>query len=545
MRAAKSRLLSALELFGLSVLFALVSSTASAQFFDWRSPAGGSFSNPANWLPTTEPGFPDDGGDVPRFGIRIDWEGNVSGGSPITFDRDLTTNSTFLIGGNYRFLLDGHTLSTRLLSVAGSGNDGSRDASVVIEGGMLLTDDDSPIGNQVGRSGSATVQGSGTSWLASGGITVGRAGNGSLLVTDGASVDVDRHLIVGLASGYLGTLEVSNGARLTTGLGGSGTGLSVSTLSGRSGQLLIHTGGVVESRGAVLSNTAAIPSFATVSGPGSALRIHETNLGLGRFPLTIEDGGLVEVEANVTTGRDSIVSVVGSGSLLDVRGDLSVTRQSIVPVTDGGRLRAGSLSLGDGSLRLDGGMAVIGGSLEQGTPGVLEILQDGSIGGSGSIEADVWNGGALSPDSLLIAGGYAETSLASVVFQISGLLAGTEYDQLDVGGDVALGGSLFVSFEELFAPSAGDTFDLVLFGGTAQGAWSDVAISGVAPGFEYEIATVGNAVRLTALNDGQVIPEPGTALLLGGGLLLLAAGRRRSRPAHSGIEPRRGAGAAG
>ncbi|GAF85811.1 unnamed protein product, partial [marine sediment metagenome] len=50
---------------------------------------------------------------------------------------------------------------------------------------------------------------------------------------------------------------------------------------------------------------------------------------------------------------------------------------------------------------------------------------------------------------------------ASVEVEISGLLAGSEFDQITVADSVSLAGTLDVSFIDNFVPTAGDKFEII------------------------------------------------------------------------------------
>ena len=510
------------------VIAASGASSVEAQSFYWRTPAGGSWSDPANWFLTTEAGFPDDGGDVPTFGLNEIWEGNVPGGAPISFDRSLTTNSLGVIGGDYRFDLNGNTYSPGGLFVSGSGNDGPRDASLVVEDGTLLTGGTSTIGGQGGRSGSVTLTGPLTSWEA-GELRMATAGSGSLLLDDGAFLVVDDTLSVafgnpsGTGAGSLGSLEIANGAHLSAGFGPlPRLGLSIQPTQERSGRVIVRDGGQVETAGVVLRGTNTAISSIMVTGAGSTFLVRERPLIVNpRSLFLVEAGGSVESESDALV-LDGTLQVTGADSRLDVSGHLSLTRNALVPVLQGAQLRASAIDLSGGTLRVDDGSASVGGP--GGTPptGSVKIGGDGAVSGAGTVEADVINAGVIAPEVITIDGNYEQDPLGRAEFEISGLIAGTDFDQLDVTGNVLLDGRLSLVFKDLFAPSQGDTFDLVLFGGALQGEWSQVDITGLLPGFEYDLQAVGNAVRLTALNDALPIPEAGTAPLLGLGLLALA-----------------------
>jgi hypothetical protein len=61
---------------------------------------------------------------------------------------------------------------------------------------------------------------------------------------------------------------------------------------------------------------------------------------------------------------------------------------------------------------------------------------------------------------------------------------------------------LALNFSQWFAPKEGDTFTFLSAIGGVNGTFDSVEISGLAPGFEYEITILDGQVTLEALNDG-------------------------------------------
>jgi hypothetical protein len=107
---------------------------------------------------------------------------------------------------------------------------------------------------------------------------------------------------------------------------------------------------------------------------------------------------------------------------------------------------------------------------------------------------------------------------------------------------------ILFNFMNGFAPVAGNTFDLIRVGGSADFSSAIFGIGGLAPGFEYRFNFDDGTFRLSALNDGVIattVPEPGTLWLLGGALFMLGAivWRRRAadEPRSDGTIPSGGA----
>ena len=119
----------------------------------------------------------------------------------------------------------------------------------------------------------------------------------------------------------------------------------------------------------------------------------------------------------------------------------------------------------------DGTTNLAGGAILSSTP--LDI-QGGVVIGQGRIDSQLVLGGTLVPGStgeasvatIYVVGGYDQRSTGLLDVEIGGTTAGSQYDQLSVGGTVALSGGLNVSVINDFVASVGDQFTIVANDGT-------------------------------------------------------------------------------
>lgn len=75
-----------------------------------------------------------------------------------------------------------------------------------------------------------------------------------------------------------------------------------------------------------------------------------------------------------------------------------------------------------------------------------------------------------------------------------------------VTGPVTLGGKLVLQFTNGFAPAEGQKFSLFDFQSTVTGQFAQIEITGLAPGFEYELTPDASGLyTFTALSDGVAI----------------------------------------
>jgi hypothetical protein len=73
-------------------------------------------------------------------------------------------------------------------------------------------------------------------------------------------------------------------------------------------------------------------------------------------------------------------------------------------------------------------------------------------------------GGSGAAGLLSISGNYTQTAAGVLDLGVGGANAGTDFDQLAVGGTATLGGTLNVSLINGFEPVPGDTFQVLTFG---------------------------------------------------------------------------------
>jgi hypothetical protein len=75
---------------------------------------------------------------------------------------------------------------------------------------------------------------------------------------------------------------------------------------------------------------------------------------------------------------------------------------------------------------------------------------------------------------LTITGNYIQGASGALDMQIGGLVAGTDYDQLRVGGSTSLDGTLNTSLINGFIPVSGNTFTLIQGSGPLTGTFTTV-----------------------------------------------------------------------
>ena len=106
--------------------------------------------------------------------------------------------------------------------------------------------------------------------------------------------------------------------------------------------------------------------------------------------------------------------------------------------------------------------------------------------------------------------------------QLAGPVAGSQYDQIKVSGQLVLAGDLDVVLLNGFQPQAGESFQL--FDGELAGTFSQLTLPALSNGLQW------NTSNLYTTGTINVTPEPGTfALFAAGAIGLLGYGIRRRR----------------
>jgi hypothetical protein len=105
------------------------------------------------------------------------------------------------------------------------------------------------------------------------------------------------------------------------------------------------------------------------------------------------------------------------------------------------------------------------------------------VSGTGTITGNVMNGGQIEPGglnaagTLNITGNYSQisnTAAGSLDIDILGHSPGVSYDQVNITGQSRLAGVLNVHVGNGFAPSLGDTYQIMTFGPPQGLNWADL-----------------------------------------------------------------------
>ena len=285
-----------------------------------------------------------------------------------------------------------------------------------------------------------------------------------------------------------------------------------------------------------------------VGGSGSANLLALWNAARGGIEgdLIIGQGGegAAILWGAANTAHPTQLDVVDPAAGLCVIGH---TYDGGVSLDDGGLFRCRNIQLGqtglngNGSLTVDGGMvraldvltvgAVGGGSglVEMKNNALVAtngtyITPNGVITGTGTLAVNflgLHNDGTLAPGINVLYpfawGGTNQPQGAAATMAISGTLTmgstgelaipligngAGQYGSLVITGTAHLDGVLSLDFRNGYAPSQGDTFIFLTTTNGLTGTFDSVAISGLMPGFQFEITYINGQLVFEALNNG-------------------------------------------
>jgi CSLREA domain-containing protein len=345
------------------------------------------------------------------------------------------------------------------------------------------------IGNAAGGNNAIFQSASGTVLEITGGNgaftgTTGNNGGAGILRIGGGNLQFGGPISF---TGSGARFEIINGTVSLANTFTIGAGATFALTSGAvAGSGNISVGGALEWNGGVMNGpgTTLISPGATAALGGSAdkqlsgrtfVNDGVTNWsGTGQITLNnamIINGGTFNLQSNavvaITGATGGTINNLATGTLAKTGGaGVSIFSAGIV-VNNAGTIAAqsGTLDLG-ANFTQTAGITLLGpGGLA--APGTL-IFQGGELRGTGTIGGSVNNTGAIvrpggnsASGAIAITGSYTQGAGGTLTIEVGGLTAGTQFDQINVGGIATIDGAFEVALLGGFTPPTGSQFQVL------------------------------------------------------------------------------------
>jgi hypothetical protein len=305
-------------------------------------------------------------------------------------------------------------------------------------------------------SGSVTVPSGGTdalsgSFAGTGTITVDAGGTASLeayttldqnVVNQGTlnvsvgTNDIGNSIYMG---GSTGNISIDNQAGATMNIAG---GVDFDTDPGANGPQTIQNEGMIVFQGSS-GNPTALFDISLVNTGNVQLQSGEVDLYNLQYQSSITNTGSFGIGAGATLGLNGC-DIANSGTFAI----------------------AGSVIYG-GSYTQSGGSTILEGAYVDGQGGLTVEIDGGTLTGSGTINGSLVNaaevdpGGSGASGTITVGYNYTQTSTGVLNIDLGGLTPGTQFDQLVIGGQAQLDGTLNVSLIDGFTTNPGDSFTIL------------------------------------------------------------------------------------
>jgi T5SS/PEP-CTERM-associated repeat protein len=357
-----------------------------------------------------------------NFGGVLGWGAGSSNNTVLVTDTDSSwTNSGNLTIGN-----------------AGSGN-----SMVISNGGTVAVASNSSIGNDSPSSNnSVLVTGAGSLWTNTGNLYVGNFGSGNSLVISNGGTVLN-------AMGYIGSASTATG-NLVTVTGSNSSWINSGDLyvgyAGQSNRLVISNGGFVSNVNGFDDGVDPMDAYNSVLVTGAGSRWSNSgNLTFGLAghdnSLVISNGGIVTVGVDskigdLATASNNSVLVTGPSSIWTNSGTLYVgnygSGNSLV-ISNGGRVNSSVADIGFAATSTGNSVLITGTGSTWSNSGNL------TIGDAGSGTLTVANGGVFSASRILIGtngdldfGRYQQNDTAGNVVTTTIEFTGTNSDDYGI-----------------------------------------------------------------------------------------------------------------
>jgi len=216
--------------------------------------------------------------------------------------------------------------------------------------------------------------------------------------------------------------------------------------------------------------------------------------------------GLMTVNAAVNVldfTNNGVMTINSGGTINNTTSSLVFGGGSRTTVNSGGEIRL----LDANTLELVGALLMNGGSIS----GTVDVNYGSTAQGSGNYgTVNVTNGGKFAPANgqtgvAIVNADYTQSSGGTLQIDIGGTTLATQYDQLNVAGNLTLDGTLIVSLTNGFHPAANESFDILGWGGALAGTFAALQLPALTGSLEWNTSQLYTAGVLSVV-DGNLLP---------------------------------------
>ena len=410
----------------------------------------------------------------------------------LSVDHDLRIGGTATIEAGRSVTIDGGAFRTGAIAGPGSFD--------FLSGRFELTQQDLVIGSG-GLLGSAVTLSSGRDIVVASDVVVDAGalfspiGGGTLAAA--RIVNQGQVMLDGFASGLTVDSVVNTGLIL-------GNGRLVAELDNQAGgEVRVSTGQFVQFTGVASNNDGALNVL------GGAIEF---------------GGSLVNGEAGVIAGRGTLIAGGGlenrgrmnlSGGITDILGDVTNLANGQIIISGGATVTFFDDLVHNGSeVRVSAGSSAVYFGTVSGA---------GPFTGSGTNFFEGQFSPGNSPTVTSFEGDVGFGTASTLVIELGGLLAGDEYDVIDVAGTATLGGTLRIEMLGGHTPRVGDLYTFMLAGIGIDGEFDVVELPTIA-GLEFLLNHGDDTLSLQVA--ASAVPLPAGLWLAAAPCLLLARRRR-------------------
>ncbi|HEV8060442.1 MAG TPA: CARDB domain-containing protein, partial [Gemmataceae bacterium] len=255
------------------------------------------------------------------------------------------------------------------------------------------------------------------------------------------------------------------------------------TIQGNSGTVGSSGGGLITNQGTMEADgggTLTVQGYTNFAGGtltggaweavgNSTLRLVGANITTNAATILLDGAS-----SNIYSGSSGTTNALAGFVTNAATGSFTIQNAANFG-SSGAFTNAGTLTINNGSTFSPGGAGVYtqtsgttildAGTL--GTSGNQINIQGGTLSGPGTINGNLINAGEVdlgsSPGTLTVTGSYSQTSVGTLALEVGGATAGSLFDQINITGAAALGGTLNVSLINGYAPGLEETYDVLNF----------------------------------------------------------------------------------